>query len=236
MSFFPTDYDYIEKVVSNLCHSPYPINVVKRVCYKWYNSIKHVNGDRTKRYINYYYKYEKSNKWFYSIINNYYRPRTMRDEGWTDEDERLYNKLAFKPNNELTYKQRIQKESIKTKYFNICNKLKNSLTKYEREEYENRKHFVKLFNDIKRIITPYDSNGSYYNRLFVDKKKNVYMLNEYNKLEQINKEKFNTIIRNHNINEKKLTIIDSIEQFNYIRKYNDMFKYDDAKKRYFKRF
>lgn len=231
LKLFPTDYEYIEQIVSNLCHSPYPIDVIKRVCYKWYNSIEHVHGDRTADYIDTYYEYTKSNKWFYSIINNYYEPQTIKDFGWTDEDEKLYNKLAFKTNKTLSQNQRKQKEEIKDKYVEVNEKLKESLTDEDKEKYKTRKHFVNLFRDLKRIITPYSENSSYYNMLFIDRKHNAYMLNERNNLEQINDSNFNKIIAQHKINENNLTTIGSVEKYNYIRKYNDVFVQDEYKEK-----
>lgn len=231
LNLFPTDWEYIEKVVSSLCHSPYPKDVVKRVCYDWYNSIEHTNGDRTADYIDRYYEYTKSNKWFNSIINQYYKPQTMKDFGWTDEDEKIYNKLAFKPNNKLSSNQRKQKEEIKDKYADVKNKLKESLTEEDKEKNKTRKYFVNLFRDIKRIITPYAENGSYYNRLFVDDDENVYKLDRYDELNQINDSNFNKIIKKHNINENKLTYIYDIDDFNYIRIYNDVFVQDIYKEK-----
>lgn len=223
LNLFPTDWESIEKVISNLCHSPYPIDVVKRVAYNWYNSKEHEHGDKTADYIDRYYEYTKNNKWFFSIINQYYTPQTIKDLGWTEEDEQIYNKLAFKPNNKLSSKQRKQKEEIKDKYAEIKNKLNESLEEEDKEKYKTRKYFIKLFRDIKRIITPYKENGSLYNMLFIDRKFNAYMLNERNRLEQINKENFNEIIKKNKINENKLTKIGNIEKYNYIRKYNDVF-------------
>ena len=227
LNLFPTDWEYIEKVVSSLCHSPYPKDVIKRVCYDWYNSIEHTNGDKTADYIDRYYEYTKSNKWFNSIINQYYTPQTLKDFGWTDEDEKIYNKLAFKPNNKLSSNQRKQKEEIKDKYADVKNKLKESLTEEDKEKNKTRKYFVNLFRDLKRIITPYEENGNIYNMLFIDRKHNAYLLNERNRLEQINKENFHDISKDYKINEKYLTIIGSIEKYNYIRKYNDVFVSND---------
>ena len=198
LNLFPTDWDSIVKVISNLCHSPYPKDVVKRVCYDWYNSIEHTNGDKTADYINRYYEYTKSNKWFNSIINQYYTPQTLKDFGWTDDDEKIYNKLAFKPNNKLSSNQRKQKEEIKDKYAEVKDKLKASLTEEDKEKNKTRKYFVNLFRDIKRIITPYAENGNIYNMLFIDRKHNAYLLNERNRLEQINKENYNSISKDYN--------------------------------------
>lgn len=223
LNLFPTDWEYIEKVVSSLCHSPYPKDVVKHVCYDWYNSIEHTNGDKTADYIDRYYEYTKNNKWFNSIINQYYTPKKLKDFDWTDEDEKIYNKLAFKPNNKLSSNQRKQKEEIKDKYAYVKNKLKESLTEEDKEKNKTRKYFVNLFRDIKRIITPYEENGNIYNMLFIDRKHNAYLLNERNRLEQINKENYNSISKDYKINEKYLTIIGNIEKYNYIRKYNDVF-------------
>ena len=223
LNLFPTDWEPIEKVISNLCHSPYPIDVVKRVCYNWYNSDEHKNGDKTANYIDRYYKYTKNNKWFFSIINQYYTPQTIKDLGWTEEDEQIYNKLAFKPNDKLGKKQRKQKEEIKDKYTELKEQLNESLEEEDKEKYKTRKYFIKLFRDIKRIITPYEKDGSLYNRLFVDEKRNSYLLNKRNRLEQLNKENFNAIIKDNKINEKRLTNIEDIEKYNYIRKYNDVF-------------
>ena len=188
LNLFPTDWEYIEKVVSSLCHSPYPKDVIKRVCYDWYNSIEHTNGDKTADYIDRYYEYTKTNKWFNSIINQYYTPPTLKDFGWTDEDEEIYNDLAFKPNNRLSSNQRKQKEEIRNKYADVKTKLKASLTEEDKEKNKTRKYFVNLFRDLKRIITPYEENGNIYNMLFIDRKRNAYLLNERNRLEQINKE------------------------------------------------
>lgn len=226
LNLFPTDWDAIEKVVSTLCHSPYPIDVIKRVCYKWYNSINHINGDKTADFIDRYYEYTKNNKWFYSIINQYYTPQTIKDFGWSDEDDKIYNKLAFTTNDKLALKQRKQKSEIVDKYVECKEKLEESLTEDDKKKYETRKYFVNLFRDLKRIITPYKKDGSYYNRLFVDEKYNAYMLNKRNRLEQINRENFNEIIKNNNINKKDLTIIDGIEIYNYIRKFYDVFVQD----------
>lgn len=228
LNLFPTDWDSIEKVISNLCHSPYPVDVIKRVSYNWYNSIEYTHGvfewtDKTEDYINRYYEYTKTNKWFYSIINQYYTPQTIKDFGWTDEDEEIYNKLAFKPNNKLSSKQRKQKEETINKYVDTKEQLKKSLTDEDKEKHKTRKYFINLFRDLKRIITPYEENGNLYNMLFVDRKFNAYMLNERNRLEQLNKENFNAIIKNNKINEKGLTIIKNIENYDYIRKYNDVF-------------
>lgn len=227
LNLFPTDWEYIEKVVSSLCHSPYPKDVIKRVCYDWYNSIEHTNGDKTADYIDRYYEYTKSNKWFNSIINQYYTPQTLKDFGWTDDDEKVYNDLAFKPNNRLSQLQRKQKEDIRNKRAEVKDKLKRSLTEEDKEKNKTRKYFVNLFRDIKRIITPYEENGNIYNMLFIDRKHNAYLLNERNRLEQINKENYNAIIKDYKINEKYLTIIGSIDKYNYIRKYNDVFVSND---------
>lgn len=223
LNLFETSWESIEKVISNLCHSPYPIDVVKRVAYNWYNKDEHEHGDKTADYIDRYYEYTKNNKWFFSIINQYYTPQTINDFGWTEEDEQIYNKIAFKPKNKLSPKQRKQQDEIKDKYTEIKEKLNESLTEEDKEKYKTRKYFIKLFRDIKRIITPYKENGNLYNMLFVDRKFNAYMLNERNRLEQINKENFNEIIKKNKINENKLTKIGNIEKYNYIRKYNDVF-------------
>lgn len=229
LNLFPTDWDSIEKVISNLCHSPYPLDVVKRICFDWYNSEEHTHGDRTEAYIDRYYEYTKNNKWFYSIINQYYTPQTIKDFGWTEEDEEIYNKLAFKPNNKLSSNQRKQKEEIINKYVDAKDKLKESLTDEDKEKYKTRKYFVNLFRDLKRIITPYEKAGSLYNRLFVDEKRNAYMLNKRDRLEQLNRENYNAIVKDNKINEKRLTMIEDIESFNYIRKYNNVFVSDDYK-------
>ena len=223
LNLFETSWESIEKVISNLCHSPYPIDVVKRVSYNWYNKDEHEHGDKTANYINRYYEYTKNNKWFFSIINQYYTPQTIKDLGWTEEDDKIYNKLAFKPNDKLSSKQRKQKEEIKDKFAELKNKLTESLEEEDKEKYKTRKYFIKLFRDIKRIITPYKENGSLYNMLFVDRKQNTYMLNKRNRLEQLNKENFNEIIKDNKINKKHLTKIEDIEKYNYIRKYNDVF-------------
>ena len=229
LNLFESDFENVEQVISNLCHSPYPIDVIERVAYKWYNQTKHSNGDQTKQYIDRYYEYTKTNKWFYSIINQYYTPQTLKDFGWSEEDEEIYNKLAFKPNNKLSSKQRKQKEDIINKYVDVKDKLKASLTDEDKEKNKTRKYFINLFRDLKRIITPCEKNGSLYNRLFVDEKRNAYMLNKRNRLEQLNKENFNAIIKDNKINEKRLTMIEDIERFNYIRKYNDVFITEDYK-------
>lgn len=231
LNLFPTDWDSIEKVISNLCHSPYPIDVIKRVSYNWYNREEHTHGDRTADYIDRYYEYTKNNKWFYSIINQYYTPQTIKDFGWTVEDEEIYNKLAFKPNNKLSSKQRKEKEEVINRFVEAKDKLKKSLTDEDKEKHKTRKYFVNLFRDLKRIITPYEKAGSLYNRLFVDEKRNAYMLNKRNRLEQLNKENFNAIIKENKINEKRLTIIEDIENYNYIRKYNDVFITEDYKEK-----
>ena len=223
LNLFETSWESIEKVISNLCHSPYPIDVVKRVAYNWYNKDEHEHGDKTADYIGRYYEYTKNNKWFFSIINQYYTPQTIKDLGWTEEDEQIYNKLAFKPNNKLSSKQRKQKEEIKDKYTELKNKLNESLKEEDKEKYKTRKYFVKLFRDIKRIITPYEKNGSLYNMLFIDNVENVYKLDEHDELAQINDSQFNKIIKKNKINENKLTNIGNIEKYNYIRKYNDVF-------------
>ena len=230
LNLFETSWESIEKVISNLCHSPYPIDVVKRVSYNWYNSDEHEHGDKTANYIDRYYEYTKNNKWFFSIINQYYTPQTIKDLGWTEEDEQMYNKLAFKPNNKLSSKQRKQKEEIKDKYAELKNKLKESLTEDDKEKYKTRKYFVKLFRDIKRIITPYKENGNLYNMLFIDNVENVYKLDEHDELAQITDSQFNKIIKKNKINENKLTNIGNIEKYNYIRTYNNVFaqdKYND---------
>ncbi len=223
LNLFETSWESIEKVISNLCHSPYPIDVVKRVAYNWYNKDEHEHGDKTADYITRYYEYTKNNKWFFSIINQYYTPQTIKDLGWTEEDEQIYNKLAFKPNNKLSSKQRKQKEEIKDKYTEIKNKLNESLEEEDKEKYKTRKYFVKLFRDIKRIITPYKENGNLYNMLFIDDVENVYKLDKHDELAQINDSQFNKIIKKNKINEKRLTTIEDIEKYNYIRKYNDVF-------------
>ena len=229
LNLFEYEFENVEQVISILCHSPYPKDVIERVAYKWYNQREHFNGDQTKQYINTYYEYTKTNKWFYSIINKYYTPQTIKDFGWTDEDEEIYNKLAFKPNNKLSSKQRKQKEDIINKYVDSKDQLKQSLTEEDKEKNKTRKYFINLFRDIKRIITPYEKAGSLYNRLFVDEKRNAYMLNKRNRLEQLNKENYNAIIKDNKINEKRLTMIEDIEKFNYIRKYNDVFITEDYK-------
>lgn len=231
LNLFPTDWDSIEKVISNLCHSPYPLDVVKRVCFDWYNSEKHTHGDRTEAYIDRYYEYTKNNKWFYSIINQYYTPKKIEDFGWTEEDEQIYNKLAFKPNNKLSSKQRKQKEEIINKFVDVKEQLKESLTDEDKEKNKTRKYFVNLFRDLKRIITPYEKNTSLYNRLFVDEKRNAYMLNKRDRLEQLNRENYNAIVKDNKINEKGLTMIEDIESFNYIRKYNNVFVSEDYKEK-----
>lgn len=229
LNLFEYEFENVEQVISNLCHSPYPIDVIKRVAYKWYNQRKHSNGDRTADYVERYYEYTKTNKWFYSIINQYYTPKKIEDFGWTVEDEKIYNKLAFKPNNKLSSKQRKQKEDIINKYVEAKEQLKESLTDEDKEKNKTRKYFVNLFRDLKRIITPYKKNGSLYNRLFVDDDANVYKLNKRNILEQLNRENFNVIIKNNKINEQRLTIIEDIENYDYIRKYNDVFITEDYK-------
>ena len=78
------------------------------------------------------------------------------------------------------------------------------ITDEDKEKYKTRKYFINLFRDIKRIITPYEKSGNLYNRLFVDEKRNAYMLNKRNRLEQLNKENFNAIIKDNKINEKRL--------------------------------
>ena len=223
LNLFECDFENVEQVISNLCHSPYPVDVIKRVAYKWYNQKAHSNGDSTAAFIDRYYEYTKNNKWFYSIINQYYTPQTIKDFGWTEEDEEIYNKLAFKPNNKLSSNQRKQKEDIKNKYAEVKDKLKQSLTEEDKEKNKTRKYFINLFRDLKRIITPYEENGNIYNMLFIDRKHNAYLLNERNRLEQINKENYNAITKDYKINEKYLTIIGSIDKYNYIRKYNDVF-------------
>lgn len=230
LNLFTTDWNAIEKVVSNLCHSPYPIDVIKRVCYKWYNSIDHIHGDKTADHIDRYYEETKNNKWFYSIINQYYTPQTIKDFGWSDEDDKIYNKLAFKPKNKLSSKQRKQQDEIVDKYTECKEKLKESLTEEDKEKYKTRKEFVNLFRDLKRIITPYKNDKNYYNRLFVDDNENVYKLDKHDELTQINEGNFNKIVKKHKINEKDLTPIEDIETYNYIRKYNNVFvldKYND---------
>lgn len=229
LNLFECVFENVEQVISNLCHSPYPIDVIKRVAYKWYNQGKHSNGDSTEAFIDRYYEYTKNNKWFYSIINQYYTPKTIKDFDWKEEDEEIYNKLAFKPNNKLSSKQRKQKDEIINKYVEVKEQLKASLTDEDKEKNKTRKYFINLFRDLKRIITPYDKNLSLYNRLFVDEKRNAYMLNKRNRLEQLNKENFNAIIKDNKINEKRLTMIEDIEKYNYIRKYNNVFITDEYK-------
>ena len=231
LNLFPTDWDSIEQVISNLCHSPYPLDVIKHVAYNWYNREEHEHGDRTEAYINRYYEYTKNNKWFYSIINQYYTPKKIEYFGWTVEDEEEYNKLAFKPNNKLSSKQRKQKEDVINKYVEAKDKLKKSLTDEDKEKNKTRKYFVNLFRDIKRIITPYKENGSLYNMLFVDNNENVYKLDENDELNQINESNFNKIVKKHKINENKLTNIGNVEKYNYIRKYNDVFITEDYKEK-----
>lgn len=228
LNLFPPDFENIESIISILCHSPYPIEVIKRVCYQLYNKKEHENWDIIEEYINKYYEYEKSNKWFDAIINKYYEPQTIKDFGWTDEDEKIYNKLAFKQNKTLSQKQRKQKEEIKNKRADIKYMLKDSLTKEEKKRNKTRKYFVNLFRDLKRIITPYDFDEDYYNKLF---KVGVfpYILNECNILERINKKEFKNIIIEHDINENKLTRIYDDEEYEYIRKYNDVFLLDKYK-------
>ena len=229
LNLFECEFENVEQVVSNLCHSPYPVDVIKHVVSLWYNQKKHSNGDTTKAYINRYYEYTKTNKWFYSIINQYYTPKKIEDFGWTVEDGEIYNKLAFKPNNKLSSKQRKQKEDIINKYVDAKDKLKESLTDEDKEKNKTRKYFVNLFRDLKRIITPYKENGSLYNMLFVDNNENVYKLDENDELNQINESNFNKIVKKHKINENKLTNIVNIERYNYIRKYNDVFITEDYK-------
>ena len=230
LNLFETSWESIEKVISNLCHSPYPIDVVKRVSYNWYNKDEHEHGDKTADYIARYYEYTKNNKWFFSIINQYYTPQTIKDLGWTEEDEQIYNKLTFKPKNKLFQNQKNKLNEIMKKREELKEQLNESLTEEEKEKCKTRKYFIKLFGDIKRIITPYKENGSLYNMLFIDNVENVYKLDEHDELAQITDGQFNKIIKKNKINENKLTNIGNIEKYNYIRKYNDVFisnVYDD---------
>ena len=223
LNLFETSWESIEKVISNLCHSPYPIDVVKRVSYNWYNKDEHEHGDKTADYIARYYEYTKNNKWFFSIINQYYTPQTIKDLGWTEEDEQIYNKLTFKPKNKLFQNQKNKLNEIMKKREELKEQLNESLTEEEKEKCKTRKYFIKLFGDIKRIITPYKENGSLYNMLFIDNVENVYKLDEHDELAQITDGQFNKIIKKNKINENKLTNIGNIEKYNYIRKYNDVF-------------
>ena len=230
LNLFETSWESIEQVISNLCHSPYPIDVVKRVSYNWYNKDEHEHGDKTADYIARYYEYTKNNKWFFSIINQYYTPQTIKDLGWTEEDEQIYNKLTFKPKNKLFQNQKNKLNEIMKKREELKEQLNESLTEEEKEKCKTRKYFIKLFGDIKRIITPYKENGSLYNMLFIDNVENVYKLDEHDELAQITDGQFNKIIKKNKINENKLTNIGNIEKYNYIRKYNDVFisnVYDD---------
>lgn len=223
LNLFTPDFENIESIVSILCHSPYPIDVIKRVCYQWYNKKENEDGDIIEEYINKYYEYEKSNKWFDTIMNKYYEPQTIKDFGWTDEDEKIYNKLAFASDNELSQKQIQQKEDIKRKHFEIKYKLKCSLMAEEQMKYWDWEDYTKLFKDVKNIITPYCFDNNYYNKLFIVDLRKYYILNEDNTFKQIDRKDFENIIRSHKINENKLTHIYGVEKLNYIRKYNGVF-------------
>ena len=224
LNLFEPDYnDSFGSVLSPLANSPYPLYLLLRVVDNWYNQRPRQNPKNAINYIKAYYKYNPTDMWFYTIINNYYEPKKIDNNEWTTEDEILYNKLAFKANKILSKKQRQQKEDIINKYNEARDNFKNNMSEEDKKKYKTRKEFIKEFTDIKRIISPYNNKGNYYNMLYLDYEQNCYILNEYNLLKQIPQEKFDKNIQKYKLNPNKITVIKSISEFNFMRKYNGVY-------------
>ena len=70
LSEFEPTYDVFTKIVSNLMHSPYSEDDVKRLIENWYFKGEHQNKNTIDLYVDKYYEKIENNKWFYSIIKH----------------------------------------------------------------------------------------------------------------------------------------------------------------------
>lgn len=230
LNLFECEFENVEQVISILCHSPYPKEVIERVAYKWYNQRKHSNGDQTKQYINTYYKYTENNRWFYAILNKYYTKQKITElDGWNEENEKQYNKYKYIKDNQLSKKQRDIKRELTEKRSEIKETFIGGLTDEDKKKYKNRKQFIKIFRDIQRITAPDNENISFYNNLFKDRNERYYLkVDEY--LQRVSISEVNEICKNKKMNKTKLTTID-FNTYNFINKYDDVFELEEYKEK-----
>ena len=66
---FDIDTNTILSTIAPLYHSPYPKEWLIKVVSEWYEQVEHDHPENVKRFIDYYYEQENTNKWFFSLIN-----------------------------------------------------------------------------------------------------------------------------------------------------------------------
>ncbi len=96
LNLFPYEFESVKVIIPIISKSPYPINILKRVCYKWYNQREHRVGDATEGFIDKYYGYTHNNIWFWALMNRYYKPKNKSKGSLTKEElEKRNNRKRF---------------------------------------------------------------------------------------------------------------------------------------------
>ena len=78
-SNFHCEFDYLKAIGCNLLHSSFDKERIREILSKWYNQREHTNEFTLDAFVDRYYTFEDTNKWFYSIVNHI-EDISIRDE------------------------------------------------------------------------------------------------------------------------------------------------------------
>ena len=69
LSNFDCEYDNLKLIGSMLLHSPFDKERLRTILSRWYFQREHSNKSSVDNYVDKYYEYEESNRWFWSIVS-----------------------------------------------------------------------------------------------------------------------------------------------------------------------
>lgn len=238
LNLFEPDFDKsFANVLSPLANSPYPLYLLLRVVNNWYNQRPRANPKNAINYIKTYYKYNPSDKWFFTILDNYYSDDEINVDkivDWSEEKENIYKELKaeFKVGNNKVKKNLVIQNGDKTitKEYNYKTILNERYTQISMS-YDNlpdelirrRKTMLKFKNEFKalqRLIKSHESSNR-YSRIFKDDQRNFYYKDE-DGLMPYSPDRCREYISENNMDKGRLSIIEP-DKYDYITKYNGIF-------------
>ena len=134
LSNFDCEFDNLKSIGSMLLHSPFDKERIREILSRWYFQRDHSNKSSVDNYVDSYYEYEESNRWFWSIV------KKIED---TDIRNEWRNKFKNIVDESITIETKLNEDSF-------------TITDIEKTNYSLKDgvgiDIPRFLNDLKRVL------------------------------------------------------------------------------------